>query len=164
MVTSTVVKNEVLVRPDVAERFVTEVFNVAGMAKSEAAFCARSLVQSNLWGVDSHGLLRTPIYTRRLLSRAMNPRPEIKTLRGGLGLEVLDGDDGPGFLVGRAAMERAIELAGQLYQFHYQRMMEQPSLQLRSFPKNPPSSKYRHMLFEKNYKQLLFVIYYIKLF
>jgi len=95
------------------EGFVTELFTVAGMAEAEAAFCAQSLVQSNLWGIDSHGVLRTPIYTRRLLSGAMNPRPQIKTLRGALGLEVLDGDDGPGFLAGRAAMERAIELAEQ---------------------------------------------------
>jgi LDH2 family malate/lactate/ureidoglycolate dehydrogenase len=34
-------------------------------------------------------------------------------LRGGLGLEVLDGDDGLGFVVGRAAMQRAVELARQ---------------------------------------------------
>ena len=107
-------KNEVLVRPSALERFVTKVFEAAGMAGSEANFCARALVQSNLWGIDSHGVLRVPTYTRRLLSGAMNPRPQIRSLRGAAGLEVLDGDDGPGFLVGRAAMERAIELAEEI--------------------------------------------------
>ncbi len=107
----TVTKNETLVRPDSLEEFVTEIFSSAGMDKDEAAFCAEGLVKSNLWGIDSHGVLRTEVYARRLLSGAMNPRPQIKTLRGALGLEVLDGDDGPGFLAGRAAMERAIELA-----------------------------------------------------
>ena len=43
----------------------------------------------------------------------MNPAPDIKKLRGFGALEVLDGDDGMGFVVGRAAMERAIELAEQ---------------------------------------------------
>ncbi len=110
---SPIAENDILVRPEIMEGFVTEVFSTAGMAKAEAAFCAQALVQTNLWGIDSHGVLRVPIYTRRLLSGAMNPRPQIKTLRGALGLEVLDGDDGPGFLAGRAAMERAIELAEQ---------------------------------------------------
>ncbi|MFV1859504.1 MAG: Ldh family oxidoreductase [Anaerolineales bacterium] len=108
-----IAENDILVRPEILEGFITEVFSNAGMAKAEAAFCAQALVQTNLWGIDSHGVLRVPIYTRRLLSGAMNPRPQIKTLRGALGLEVLDGDDGPGFLAGRAAMERAIELAVQ---------------------------------------------------
>jgi len=112
-VNSPIAENDILVRPEIMEGFVTEVFSTAGMAKAEAAFCAQALVQTNLWGIDSHGVLRVPIYTRRLLSGAMNPRPQIKTLRGALGLEVLDGDDGPGFLAGRAAMERAIELAEQ---------------------------------------------------
>lgn len=104
-------KGDILVRPELLETFVAELFCSAGMSDTEGAFCAQSLVQTNLWGVDSHGVLRAPIYTRRLLSGAMNPRPQIKTLRGAFGLEVLHGDDGPGFLVGRAAMERAIELA-----------------------------------------------------
>lgn len=106
-------ENEILVHPDLLEAFAAELFGNAGMIASEAEFCALALVQTNLWGIDSHGALRIPIYIRRLLSGAMNPRPQINTLRNALGLEVLDGDDGSGFVVGRAAMQRAIELAEQ---------------------------------------------------
>ncbi len=106
-------KNEVLVQPKKLETFVTELFTKTGMAEPDAAFCAQSLVQTNLWGVDSHGALRVPIYIKRLRSGAMNPQPQIKTLRGSQGLEVLDGDDGAGFIVGRETINRAIQLAEQ---------------------------------------------------
>jgi LDH2 family malate/lactate/ureidoglycolate dehydrogenase len=94
-------------------QFLTEIFRATGMVEADAAFNADALVKTNLWGVDSHGALRAPVYARRLLSGAMNPCPQIEIRRGSLGLEVLDGDDGPGFIVGRDAMQRAIQLARQ---------------------------------------------------
>lgn len=106
-------ERDIRVRPETLERFTIELFESAGMTPPGAAYCAQALVKTNLWGIDSHGALRLPIYVRRLRARAMNPTPQIKPINGSRGLEVLDGDDGPGFLVGRAAMERAIELAGQ---------------------------------------------------
>ncbi len=104
-------ENEVLVKPDVLESFVTDLFEQAGMTRDDAAYSAHALVQTNLWGVDSHGVLRAAIYIERLRKRAVNPRPQIKTIRGGFALEVIDGDDGLGLIVGRAAMNRAIKLA-----------------------------------------------------
>ncbi len=103
--------NDTLVDPETLRRFVTELFAKAGLAEEDAAFHARALVQTNLWGVDSHGVLRLPIYVQRLRSGALNPRPEVRKLSGAGVLEVLHGDDGPGFIVGREAMQRAIELA-----------------------------------------------------
>lgn len=72
---------------------------------------AQCLVQTNLWGIDSHGVLRTPEYLARFQNGAMNNQPQIRTLKSGAGLEVLDADNGPGYVAGRAAMSRAIELA-----------------------------------------------------
>ncbi len=106
-------ENDVLVRPETLLAFSTAVFERAGLEHSAAAFYAKSLVDTNLWGIDSHGVLRLPLYARRLLKKAVNPQPSIRTLRGSMGLEVLHGDDGPGPVVGKAAMERAIALARQ---------------------------------------------------
>lgn len=91
---------------------VADLFAEAGLTEDDAAFHAGALVQTNLWGVDSHGVLRVPIYIERLRSGVMNARPAIRPTEGDAGLEVLDGDNGPGFLVARAAMQRAIERAG----------------------------------------------------
>lgn len=106
-------EHEILVDYKLLEAFVSEVLERAGLNPTDAAFHAKALVDTNLWGVDSHGVLRLQVYLERMESGAVNPRPEIKVVRGSLGLEVLDGDDGPGFIVGRDAMLRALELAEQ---------------------------------------------------
>jgi len=91
--------------------FVTAVFQAAGCSEAGARDMAECLVQTNLWGIDSHGVLRTPEYLKRFQSGAMNSQPDIRTLKSGSGLEVLDADNGAGYIAGRAAMARAIELA-----------------------------------------------------
>lgn len=104
-------KKDILVNPNDLLSFITALFEKAGMLPDDAGFFAQSLVDINLWGIDSHGVLRVPIYVKRLRSGACNPRPQIKTIKAAITLEVLDGDDGPGQIVGRATMQRAIELA-----------------------------------------------------
>ena len=104
---------EIVVKPAILHKFLTELFAKTGMPAADAAYSAQCLVQTNLWGIDSHGVLRVPIYLRRLRSGAVNPRPQIEVVRGSLGLEVVDGDAGLGYVVGREAMKRAIDLATQ---------------------------------------------------
>lgn len=103
--------NTVVVQPQVLETYLTTLFHKAGMNQDDAAFQAYALVQSDLWGVGSHGSLRAPIYLQRVRSGAINPQPDIRKVGGGLALEVWDGDAGSGFLVARRCTQRAIELA-----------------------------------------------------
>ena len=91
--------------------FVSGIFQAGGCSETGARDMAECLVQTNLWGIDSHGVLRTPEYLKRFQSGAMNNQPEIRSLKSGSGLEVLDADNGAGYVAGRAAMTRAIELA-----------------------------------------------------
>ena len=91
--------------------FVAKVFRRAGCNQDGAEDMAASLVQTNLWGIDSHGVIRVGKYVDRLEKGAMNGKPQIATLRAGAGLEVLDADNGSGYVAARAAMARAIELA-----------------------------------------------------
>ncbi|RME99965.1 MAG: Ldh family oxidoreductase [Chloroflexi bacterium] len=104
---------QILVSPSALTAFVTELFARSGMNDADAAFSAQALVQTNLWGIDSHGVLRLPIYTQRLRSGAINPAPQVRQVGGSLAFELWHGDDGMGFVVGRDAMRRAIELARQ---------------------------------------------------
>ncbi len=106
-------QNQDVVQYEPLHNFVAEVFEKAGMPGEDARFYAWSLVQTNLWGIDSHGVLRTKVYVDRLRNGAVNPRPAIRKVRGALAFEVLHGDDGAGPVVAKAAMERAIALAGQ---------------------------------------------------
>ncbi len=106
-------ENEVLVRAGTLQNFVVKLFSRTGMSERDAAFCAEALVQTNLWGIDSHGVLRVPIYVQRLRNGAINSTPQVKQAGGSLAFELWYGDDGMGFVVGREAMQRAIELARQ---------------------------------------------------
>lgn len=93
--------------------FISEIFEKAGMIQADAAFSAKALVQTDLWGIGSHGILRVPIYTKRLLSGAINPSPDIRVTTSNRALAIVDGDNGMGFIVGREAMDHAVNLAGE---------------------------------------------------
>ncbi len=81
------------------------------MNGSNASICACALVTTNLWGIDSHGVLRVPIYVRRLQERAVNANPKPRVIADGGAFRVLNGDNGMGFLVGREATVQATALA-----------------------------------------------------
>jgi LDH2 family malate/lactate/ureidoglycolate dehydrogenase len=68
----------------------------------DAELVADSLVQVELWGHASHGMLRLPRYTARLRSGAMRAVTEVGTISDTGSLTVLDGRGGIG-QVGRGA-------------------------------------------------------------
>ncbi len=104
---------DILVDPSTLEAYVAGVFTQTGMTGNDADFCAKCLVQTDLWGKSSHGVMRFPHYVRRIRSGAVNPRPATRILRGSRAFRVMDGDDGLGFLVGRDAMLSAVTLANE---------------------------------------------------
>jgi Malate/L-lactate dehydrogenases len=92
--------------------FLTSVFAKTGMPQADAEFAAWSTVQSDLWGIDSHGTLRTPDYEKRLRDKVVNPAPKIvNKLNPALPIGHIDGDAGLGYIVGRDGMLLAIEKA-----------------------------------------------------
>lgn len=104
-------ENTVRVAASNMKTFIEELFTVAGLTSNDAAFHADALVKSNLWGIDSHGVIRAPAYFNRMLSGAINVRPDIRVVRGSGSLAVLDADGAAGFIGARAGMHRAIEQA-----------------------------------------------------
>ncbi len=103
--------DELLVSHSDLQGFVSALFKHLGLPAADADVCAADLVQTNLWGIDSHGILRLPVYAKRIQNGAINKTPNIRRLGGRGGMEVWDGDGGFGFIVGHRATERAIELA-----------------------------------------------------
>lgn len=101
----------VCVSPGSLAGFVAAVLGDAGCDDAGARIVADCLVQSDLWGIGSHGVMRLADYVGRLKSGAMNPRPVLRRAKSAAGLEVLDADNGPGFIAARAGMARAMEIA-----------------------------------------------------
>jgi LDH2 family malate/lactate/ureidoglycolate dehydrogenase len=93
--------------------FCTAVLEKAGVPPEEAALIVDSLVEADLRGVHSHGVIRFPIYIQRLEAGAFNARPAIKIIRETRTTAVMDGDNGMGQLVCRRAMELAIAKAAE---------------------------------------------------
>ena len=58
--------------------FATAVYAGAGMPEADARLLADTLVQSDLWGHQSHGVLRLGWYLERLQNKVMDPvtKPE----------------------------------------------------------------------------------------
>ena len=83
----------------------------AGVRPADARVLAESLVQTSLWGIDSHGLARLGHYLARFTAGSIRPRPRLHLKRTGPCSAQLDGGHGHGILVNHRAMAAAIALA-----------------------------------------------------
>lgn len=99
------------VNHDKLRDFATAVYAQQGMPESDARFVADTLVQADLWGHQSHGVLRLGWYLDRLRNKVMNPvtTPEFVVDAGGIA--VIDGHDGVGHVLTKLATEEAIRRA-----------------------------------------------------
>ncbi len=93
--------------PEFLRTFAAEVLTALAVPSDDAALVADSLVQADLWGHQSHGMLRLPWYAARLRSGAMTARTEPAVLSDTGPLVLLDGRDG----IGQVLTERARRLA-----------------------------------------------------
>ncbi len=78
---------------------------------ADARHVADCLVLAELRGVDSHGVVRLPVYAKRLQAKVVNARPNIRVEPRAAAVSLVDGDNGLGPVVGARAMEEALRLA-----------------------------------------------------
>lgn len=83
----------------------------AGVGDADAQCVAESLVQTSLWGIDSHGIARLPHYLNRIAHGSIKPRPNVVVTRSGAATAQVAGDQGLGIVVSHRAMRTAIEMA-----------------------------------------------------
>jgi LDH2 family malate/lactate/ureidoglycolate dehydrogenase len=106
--------DQLTVMPEKMTAYIKNLYLKAGLTEEDAAVCADCTVKTNLWGVDSHGVLRTTAYIERILKGAVKAEPDIKFLKGENGpLAVMDGGAGMGYVVGTRAIRAAITGAKQ---------------------------------------------------
>lgn len=92
-------------------QFANAVYESAGLPKEDALLAANTLVQAELWGHSSHGLLRLAWYYARLRSGAMKPVTNTSLVVDSNAIAVMDGGDGVGQVVAKRAMMESIERA-----------------------------------------------------
>lgn len=77
----------------------------------DARQVAGCLLLAELRGVDSHGLVRLPVYARRIQAKVVKARPAITVESRFAAVALVDGDNGLGPVVGCRAMDEALNLA-----------------------------------------------------
>jgi len=91
--------------------FVARAFVAVGLPKADAQILADLMVEADLRGSDTHGVIRLPLYVRRLRAGGINAKPNIRVISDRASVALIDGDNGMGHLVMRRAAELAIEKA-----------------------------------------------------
>lgn len=93
-------------------RATQQTLRAAGLSEEHAAVEAEALVYAELRGQGSHGVSRLlDIYVRRLQEGATNPDPHMSVVSEHKGTAIVDGDNGPGQVVGAYGMQIAIDKA-----------------------------------------------------
>ena len=93
--------------------FATAVYQGAGMPGDDAHLVADTLVQADLWGHQSHGVLRLGWYLDRIRNGVMSPvtKPEFVVDSGAIAL--IEGNDGVGHVLTQLATREAVKRARQ---------------------------------------------------
>ena len=86
-----------------------EIFVAAGCSAAEAGRVADNLVEANLTGHDSHGVIRTARYAYWLTEGTLHPDREVAVVMDSGAMMVLDGQFGMGQTIGPQAVRRGIE-------------------------------------------------------
>jgi ureidoglycolate dehydrogenase (NAD+) len=98
-----------VVAPGILLNWVERLLVAWGYEAADAAYLAQTLVDANLRGVDSHGVMRLPIYATRVENHLVDPiaRPLVSVTGG---VVSVDANGAPGQIAARQAIE-ALELA-----------------------------------------------------
>jgi len=83
----------------------------AGLNGSEAEDVAASLVDSDLRGTHSHGVIRLPFLVARLVDGGAKRQAEVRVLQDAPATALLDGDGALGAVTATAAMRLAVDKA-----------------------------------------------------
>lgn len=92
-------------------RFVSELFNAAGVSAEDADMVADVLIKAELRGIKSHGVSRIPIYIKRIEMGLVDPAADIKIVHETPVSAVVDGGYGLGQVTATKSMRLAIRKA-----------------------------------------------------
>lgn len=101
------------VRPERLAAFAGDVLASAGVPGADAAFVAGCLVEAELWGHPSHGVLRLGWYVARIRAGVVDPSATPETVADHGAVAVVDGRDGLGHVLAAAAARDAVRRAAE---------------------------------------------------
>src|SRR5882762_8334918 len=81
--------------------FIKRAFEAAGLPGSDAEAVAGLMVEADLRGSDTHGVIRLPLYLRRLKAGGVKAKPNIRVVQEKPSTALVDGDNALDYLVMR---------------------------------------------------------------
>lgn len=91
--------------------FSTAIFSAAGARDEDSQIVSKALVDANLVGHDSHGVMRVPFYVEWMEKDWVNTRATFRVVSEADSFAVIDGDWGFGQVMGRKATDLGIQKA-----------------------------------------------------
>ena len=103
------------IRVDAEEllELVVAVFERCGMSQADATLLSDSLVDADLCGTHSHGVIRVPDYAEKLTVKGVNPTAKPEIVREGPSFVIVDGRNSMGQIGAALAMQKVIGKAEQ---------------------------------------------------
>lgn len=92
---------------------VATIFAQCGMSPADVALLADSLVDADLCGTHSHGVLRVPEYVQKLTTQGVNPTAKPEIVGEGPSFVVVDARNSMGQISAALAMQAVINKAAQ---------------------------------------------------
>ncbi len=89
-------------------RFSAALFRASGVTDADAKLVATSLVEANLRGHDSHGVMRIPFYIGKVQDGTLNPHARLTVEKESASSLMCDGGWGLGQVLSQDLMERLI--------------------------------------------------------
>src|SRR5499425_3004698 len=94
--------------PQIRQQLVS-VLRAWGMSEAHATTTAEMMLETDLRGVDSHGISMLPTYDKEFRAGRLNMRPEFKVVREGPAFALIDADASLGHPVSVHAMNLAVD-------------------------------------------------------
>ncbi len=91
--------------------FIHAAFVKHGLPDPDALQVAQLMTEADLQGSDGHGVIRLPMYLKRIKAGGLNVTPHITVVHERAAMAVVDGDNGMGHLVVSKAVDIAIAKA-----------------------------------------------------
>lgn len=100
------------IEASILEKFIKDVFIGLGVPENDAQVSANVLIESDLRGIESHGIGRLKtIYYDRIKDGIQNCETKVDIIRDNMTTAVIDGNNGMGHVVAKESMKLAIDKA-----------------------------------------------------
>jgi LDH2 family malate/lactate/ureidoglycolate dehydrogenase len=107
------VEATVNIQAESLKKWTANVMSSVGMSKDDAQIMAEVLVESDLLGVDTHGLYKIGLWVKRALQGGSDPKAEFRIMHEAKTTAAVDAGTGFGQVMGYKGMQLAMEKADQ---------------------------------------------------